>query len=98
MSPAPRDQGILLHEGVVVEPATTQKLFAEYRKDFFAYSKGAMTKLNKVETSIAVSAQIFALGFLFMGFCSWAGWVRCRLPPAAGCGPWPMQSSFFFLW
>jgi hypothetical protein len=45
------------HQG----PATagTERLFMAYRKDFLAYSTGAMEKLNAMERSIVVSVLTF---------------------------------------
>jgi hypothetical protein len=67
MSSAPGDQSALvLHGGPAV--ATMEKLFAEYRKDFIAYSTGAMKKLNDVEKSVTVSALNFPLRFCRFSF------------------------------
>jgi hypothetical protein len=48
---------LVLHQGLAT--VSTERLFAACRKDFLAYSTGAMEKLNAMERSIVVSILTF---------------------------------------
>ena len=89
-SRAPGEQAALTLAGTAsVGPAVTASLFADYRRDFIAYSKSAMTKLNLVEKSFAVSPRIF---------CAWI--FPCLLLSALGrlgnAGGWNLQPAARF--